>query len=366
MPRHKCYWCKRIRPEYEMLKIWKHYICNRCVHIYTIADPNSESFNRLFIDNENVFACKSCRKAITKELYNSNNWYCRICGKNYLWSTTKTIKCLKCWEIHWFDEPCCRIRTMDIPNIYWFVWQNWNKSWNAKWYSMPRPFMSDHPIYGKNVIKRQSIEETPIEVNDTLTSFYEGSDSEFDYWIMNYWRNIDVRWEIEFMNIPRVRDMIGEQLEHKRFRSNDISAWRNISKYSDMTVTWVKDWKIERTKINIMWKITKSYESINKFYKEVWRCETKSQINWKYSYRLSTDWEHKLEWFNANSKFGSCQQPNNNSSYAAGAYDFITNWCNVPLLIYKEWYEWPIWRILCRIMYARQKCPSIYANNGNE
>lgn len=355
MSNHKCYMCHKLRTEETMVKIWKHYICDRCITTKTITDKNNP-FKRLLIDNVNVFACKECGKAITKEMYENNDWCCVIHWINMYGHHWKMIKCLKCWCIHSPNESCCEIKWLVPPANEWmFVGSNASKRRDPKWYANIWWYGDAlDRIFNRDKLDRQTQVAMPNDVEDWIYNFYEGSCFEKEERVCNHWKDIDVSWSVDFMNSPQVYNVIREQILMMCDRTGHILWWEEISKYSNMKVTWVKDWKLERTKINIMWKVVKSYESINKFFKDVWRKETNAQINWHYTYRMSTDLNHKLQWAIANSSFGSCQQSNNNESYASGAYDFITNGCNVPLLIYKDWIENPIWRILCRLMYDKK------------
>ena len=344
--RKKCYHCHKLFDEGRTLMINKHRYCPYCLNKLFIK---WEDWQLITTWDKNVESCKKCGKTITKQLSDDLEWLCPMCfehkyahnNRQFEWG--KVVKCLKCGRFHLNKETCECIRQMEQPNKHTF------DIWNERQSRYAKGNLTYTDLNVQNV-EMQTLIPDNDEINDELDIFYDENPNSHPRY-PSHWKDIHDEWEVTFANTVLVERVLDSSGRDKINREKNISRWCNISKYSDMTLTGVKDWKLEWTKINLMWKKTVSYESVNKFLEDHWEDECKAQLSWTYRYVLSNNLEHKLEWLLANDNFRSCQHSGNSMSYALWAYDFITNGCNVPLLIYKEWRERPIGRMLCRLMY---------------
>lgn len=340
----RCYKCRRQFSDQALIYKNKHKYCHNCFDKYFIQDKDWEFIT---IGNPDIYECRKCWRVITQQIHEDLDGMCRCCFANKYWtSVNNIIKCLKCWKFHLCNENCECIRQMEFNTSNSFSICNEHTSRNYKWERTRKDINLD-------TTKIQELLPYDEEVDKYLNMFYHRSDEEFHRY-PSRWKDINEEWTITFVNANLIKDVLHALKTDKANKRLKIMGGYEISKYSDMELTWVKDWKLEWTRINLMWKKVSSYESVNKFLTDHDYIESKAQLSWTYKYRMSTDIKHKLIWLQINEKFRSCQHSSNSNSYASWAYDFITNWCNCPILIYKDWVTDPIWRMLCRIMYDKK------------
>jgi hypothetical protein len=195
----------------------------------------------------------------------------------------------------------------------------------------------------------QSERELPEKYRDEIKKFYHWRNIFNHYY---YWWDYNIEWDVAYLDTRKFRSIINKLLNIKDWAQSWVSQWYKISPYRNYTLVWITpDWMLERAKYDLMWKEKHWTEKPNNFLQSIWDTVDNKECHMSLHYRLSSDLEHKMLAFRKNSRFGSCQKSENYDSYALWAYDAVTNGCNLPILIYRDWDKEPLGRITCRVMY---------------
>lgn len=295
-------------------------------------------------DNINIVNCPGCWAAIHREQL-INQWNCNQCiYRRNQWTSHPAHYCTECWCMHtwlclwWLSSA----KAEDRSHIRFTV-RNDSKNWSARWES------KDNSKYIRKIWQFQIEREITKKAQELLTKFYHWYQTFTHYYTRE---PVRIEWEVSYYNYRALNDVYNDIDMLKRWYDSNVIKWKQISKYFNHFLQWIDgDGLIKWKYVDPLGNIKDKSESINKFFKDVWRDVTNQQMIWKFKYILSSDIEHKIKAFTLNSSVHSCQKSSNCDSYARWAYDAITNWCNCPILIYNIDSDVPFARITTRIMY---------------
>ena len=299
------------------------------------------------ICNPNVTRCYSCNKPLHKNLLCKHHWelICLKCLVDRWYGNY--IYCPNCKHVHLKEDVCGWLKeATEVKDTTVSFGQSVNvwtmsHSFHAKWDCVNNNMVTKIGQY-------QSERELPKDIKDVLEKFYHGR-YKFNHYY--YWWDYKIEWDINYMNVQKFRDIL---YSHQDLLNEILSEvdWYKLSPYRNYVFMWVtQDGLIERAKYDLMWKLKCWTEKPNTFLQNMGRDIDNKDNGMTLHYVLSSDLQHKLLAFQSNHRFGSCQKSENYDSYAAWAYDAVTNGCNCPILIYRSWDKNPLGRITCRVMY---------------
>ena len=300
--------------------------------------------------------CPHCGRAIYDDW---TSLYCADCSRRfYHWSDT-LYYCTSCWMYHrkwicmkWVTNNYTLLDNADNSTYLNMHTSRDSKGRAAKWNA------KEWKITELKKLPYQEERKLPLDILEDMEDFYSNNYCEEDWFFDNYffWQPIEIDGTVEYKRYDWLKNF-RKILTDIEMKWKQTSQWYKPSKYrnhffQDISEDWLITWKY----IDMYWGIREKKESINKFFKDNGVKSDNVSLSRKIYYRLSSNIHHKKISFDINHKLGSCQQPHNSESYAAWAYDAITNWCNCPILLYnsKEDMEKgkdPIGRITSRIMY---------------
>ena len=333
-----------IKADWTIVQEWEIFNENE----YTYYD-----WNYYHIEHPDVYRCYECDKFLHKNLLANDNWAPHnICLRCLEARNIKGyIYCVQCKHVHHKDSICGDLKEIEEikDNTVSFgesaSINTEGASFNAKWECVL------NTDYVHTIWQYQCERELPKNIKDVLERFYRNRLSFNHYY---YRWDYKIEWDIQYMNLRKFRDILNKHM----CMVDDIMSetkWYKLSPYRNYVLRWVtSEWLLERAKYDLMWKLKTWTERPNVFLQNMW-VEIDNEDNWMtLHYVLSSDLEHKLLAFQKNNRFGSCQKSENCDSYASWAYDAITNGCNCPILIYKNWNKDPLGRITCRVMYDKE------------
>ena len=318
--------------------------------------------NNAWVPTRNCIAC-------SKLMYNDwQHQYCAKCARSRQWCQS-VYYCPNCWCIHdklnnwicnyWICNNYDLLNQAETTSILNMPTTRESKS------RAPKGIAKDLTNVDKLAIMRslpyQEERKLPLDILSDMESFYDDNyhDDCHDWYFDNYfyWQPTEITGEIHYKRYDWLRKFKDKLYDIEDYTENMIREWKKWNKYrnhffKDISDDWLITWKY----IDMFWWVREKKESINKFLQDNDLPVDKITLNRSVYYKLSSEIYHKDIAFNINHKLGSCQQPHNSESYAAWAYDAITNWCNCPILIYNSKEDCdnkndPIWRITSRIMY---------------
>lgn len=298
-------------------------------------------------DHPDVFRCMSCDRFLHLNLL--YHWECCLrCCHESEWRKD-VIYCPNCKHIHIKWDVCDNwLRSVDhIDDMSVNFWNITNV--NTVDYSFHSRWDCERWDLVKKIWQYQSERDLPSDIKTALENFYCGR-----YKFNHYYYRWDykIEWDITYMNMTKYRMILDYFLDMSVGWNDNVLKWKKVSPYRNYFFRWItSDWLIERAKYDLMWKEKHWTEKPNTFLQNIWKEIDNIDNSMSLHYVLSSDLEHKLLAFQSNHRFGSCQKKENRESYAMWAYDAVTNGCNCPILIYKNWESKPMWRITCRIMY---------------
>lgn len=291
-----------------------------------------------------VTRCIHCEKLIHKNL--TYQWYCLKCARQ---NNPNVIYCMDCKHLHIEHSPCYLLE--DIKDINTEI-VSFGESiristeghdFSARWEQRQNNIV-------KTIWQFQSERELPDNIYNSIKEFYHWSNIFKHYY---YWWDYKIEWDVSYLNVNRFKDIL-YRLKDIKCSIEEIRYWHKLSPYRNYNLVWITDdWMLEWAKYDLMWKEKHWTEKPNNFLQSLNIPIDNKEARLELHYVLSSDLEHKLLAFKSNPKFGSCQKSSNSESYSKWAYDAITNGCNLPILIYKQWSKQPMWRITCRVMYDK-------------
>lgn len=218
---------------------------------------------------------------------------------------------------------------------------------------------------------KQEKTSIPKNIQKYLLERYKKYPS-INFTFLNKYENINYEWEISipddssFNTYDRLICLL----------NNMWNKYRQFFKYRKYIYWWIDDngkavfkyydalWNLKTKKESIL--ILKNYVLWNDIFKktitsyyspvELEKIQNiKISQERKFTYKITNNVNDKLEVFKMNKKWHSCQweeQYTNQWLYAWWLYDFFSNWCIVPLIIYEDWKI--VWRSACRIFFDEQ------------
>lgn len=296
--------------------------------------------------HHDITRCRHCDKKIHRNLLLDGR--CLKC--HHLEEGSDIIYCTECKHIHAKNKPCNVLKDIDyvdneVVKFGESVEVNTaSSSFSPKWECVRNDIV-------KKIWQYQSERELPNNIKETLNAFYK------QHWKFNhyyYWWDYKIEWDIFYMNTRKLSEVLENHKSLLRDINRQIDTWEKITPYRKYSLVWITpEWLLERAKYDLMWKEKHWFEKPNTFLQNIWIKIDNEENTMSLHYVLSSDLEHKLLAFKSNGRFGSCQKTENRQSYASWAYDAVTNWCNLPILIYKDGSKVPMWRITCRVMYDK-------------
>lgn len=298
------------------------------------------------IGNMFVSSCYNCWKQTHVNL--QYDWYCLKCARKAK-PEADIVYCPDCKRLHRKLDACNTLK--DIQSVEEETCSFWQsvridtacKSFHAKWECVNSDKVN-------SIWQFQSERELPADIKEDLNRFYHWR-RKFNHY---YYRgDYNIEWDVSYLDVRKFRDILS-RLRDIKLCIDDVCRWYKVSPYRNYSLVWItSDWLLERAKYDLMWKEKHWVERPNNFLQSIGKEINNKDTCMSLHYRLSSDLEHKMLAFKSNKLFGSCQKSENYDSYAAWAYDAVTNGCNLPILIYKGWEDKPMWRITCRVMYDK-------------
>ena len=345
------------------------HICRDCAKSLLTTGRDSFMFYKGEIYARNAWVPTRNCIACNKLMY--NDWchqYCAKCATTRQWCQS-TYYCMNCWCVHdrmhngicncWISNNYELLNNAESTSIL-----NMSTSRESK-NRAPKGIAKNLTDADKITVMRslpfQEERKLPLYVLEDLEDFYQDNyhDDCQDWYFDNYfyWQPTEITGEIHYKRYDWLAKFRDKLYDIEDYWEKVIKEWKKANKYrnhyfQDISDDWLITWKY----IDMFGWIREKKESINKFLQDNNLPVDKISLNRSIYYRLSSDINHKLISFDINNRLGSCQQPHNSESYAAWAYDAVTNWCNCPILIYNSKEDCdnksdPIWRITSRIMY---------------
>ena len=314
-------------------------------------NPNEYTYydwNYYHMQHPDIYRCYDCDKFVHRNLLakvNTSTLVCLKCAKNR-WCDN-FIYCNNCKHVHEKDSVCwclsgiTSIRDTAISFGQSVSVNTASHDFSAKWWCVSSNIVT-------KIWQYQSERELPKDIKHILEAFY--------YWHYKfnhyyYWWDYKIEWDISYIDTQKFRDILHKH-QSLVLATDDEANWYKLSPYRNYVLQWVtQDWLLQRAKYDLMWKLKSWTEKPNTFLQNIGEEIDNEDNGLTLHYVLSSDLEHKLLAFKKNDRFGSCQKKENYDSYAAWAYDAVTNGCNCPILIYRQWSKDPLWRITCRVMY---------------
>lgn len=316
--------------------------------VYNPDEYTYYDWNYYHIEHPDVFRCYDCNKFMHINLLakvNNTTFVCLKCASNR-WHNDY-IYCSNCKRVHDKHSVCwCLSGITSIKDTAVSFGQSvsvntQSHDFSAKWWCVSWDIVT-------KIWQYQSERQLPKDIKHVLEAFY--------YWHYKfnhyyYWWDYKIEWDINYIDTQKFRDILHKHQTIVISTDNEAN-WYKLSPYRNYVLQWItQDWLLQRAKYDLMWKLKSWTEKPNTFLQNIGEEINNKDNGLTLHYVLSSDLEHKLLAFQKNNRFGSCQKKENYDSYAAWAYDAITNGCNCPILIYRQWSTDPLWRITCRVMY---------------